>query len=123
MMRKAILRKYVTVCEGRCYVPSLWEAGEASPYKGVSRQSLRRKAHGLSIGKTRRLLVGEGDSLQHYLRVPDLRKQKSGKTAKVTHSRFSLCGLLKVGEGLHFDFHSLLTLGDDVRSGEVTALV
>ncbi|GJT81379.1 hypothetical protein Tco_1055721 [Tanacetum coccineum] len=52
----------------------------------------------------------EGDSLLRYSKVIDLFKRKSGKTAKVAHSRFSLCGLLKVEEGLHFDFHSLLML-------------
>nr|GEW34245.1 myosin heavy chain-related protein [Tanacetum cinerariifolium] len=109
-MCKSILRKYVTICEGRWYVPSLWEVGEASPYRGVSRQSLWREAYGLSIGKTRRLLVGEGDSVLRYSGVPDLRKRKSGKTAKLAHSCFSLCGLLKVGEG------------DAARSGGVTAL-
>nr|GEV26153.1 hypothetical protein [Tanacetum cinerariifolium] len=98
-MHKAILRKYVTVCEGRWYVPSLWEVSKASPYRGVSRQSLRREAHGLSIDKTRRFLVGEKDSLLRYSRVPDLHKQKSWKTVKVAHSCFSLYGILKVGEG------------------------
>ncbi|GKA14943.1 hypothetical protein Tco_0694589 [Tanacetum coccineum] len=71
-MRKAILRKYVTICEGRWL--ELW--------------------------------IKRTDSLLHYSEVHDLRKWKSGKTAKVDHSRFSLCGLLKVEEGLHFDFHS-----------------
>ncbi|GKE25142.1 hypothetical protein Tco_1436654, partial [Tanacetum coccineum] len=124
-MRKVILRKYVTVCEGRWYVPSLWEVSKASPYKGVSLQSLQREAHGLSIDKTRRLLVGEGDSLLHYSEVPDLRKRKSGKTTKVAHSHFSLCGLLKLEEvssnptTLSF---LLGTLGDAAQSGGVAAL-
>nr|GEU42863.1 reverse transcriptase domain-containing protein [Tanacetum cinerariifolium] len=39
---------------GQWYVPSLWEVGEASPYKGVSRQSLQREAHRLSIEKIHR---------------------------------------------------------------------
>ncbi|GJZ88075.1 hypothetical protein Tco_0659857 [Tanacetum coccineum] len=110
-MRKAILRKYVTVCEGRWYLPSLWEVEHY-----VIRTYLK-----------------EGDSLLHYSEVPDLRKWKSVKTAKVSHSRFSLYGLLKVEEDLHFDFHSLLmlllkafhlrcTLGDAARSGGMATL-
>ncbi|GJT21618.1 hypothetical protein Tco_0891555 [Tanacetum coccineum] len=75
-------RRVLLSLKGQWYLPSLWEVGEASSYKGVSRQSLWREAHGLSIEKTRRLLVGEGDSLLRYSEVPDLRKRKSGKTAK-----------------------------------------
>nr|GEW52983.1 reverse transcriptase domain-containing protein [Tanacetum cinerariifolium] len=86
------------------------KVGEASPYRGVSRQSLRMEAHGLSIDKTHRTYHYEGDSLLRYSGVPDLRKRKSRKTTKVVHSHFSLYGLLKVEEGLHFDFHSLLVL-------------
>nr|GEW29323.1 hypothetical protein [Tanacetum cinerariifolium] len=39
---------------GQWYMLSLWEVGKASPYRGVSRQSLRSEAHGLSIDKIRR---------------------------------------------------------------------
>nr|GEW51558.1 putative nucleotidyltransferase, ribonuclease H [Tanacetum cinerariifolium] len=50
------------------------------------------------------------DSLLYYLEVPDLNKRKSKKIAKVSHSRLSPNGLLKVEGDSHFDLYFLLVL-------------
>nr|GEX89723.1 zinc finger, CCHC-type [Tanacetum cinerariifolium] len=50
-MHNAILRKYVTVCEGRWYVPSLWEIGKASPIEGFLVKVCKRKPMGCPLTK------------------------------------------------------------------------
>nr|GEW07928.1 hypothetical protein [Tanacetum cinerariifolium] len=50
-MHNAILRKYVTVCEGQWYVPSLWEVGEASLIEGFPVRVCERKHMGCPLSK------------------------------------------------------------------------